>query len=1298
MVSPSDHGACRQCGACLSSQTLGGLCPACVARLTFGLPSEPLTPISAAARAASPPGGGLVFGDFELLGEIGRGGMGVVYRARQRSLGRIVALKMIATGRLAGPTEIERLRAEATAAAALQHPNIVAIHEIGEVGGQHFFTMEYIEGGSLAERVREHPLPAPRAARYVRTIADAVEEAHRRGILHRDLKPSNVLVDTNDQPRVTDFGLAKRVAAPSELTVIGQPIGSPSFMPPEQAQGRRSEIGPHSDVYGLGALLYHLLTGRAPFAAETIEATLSQLLREEPVSPRILNPGVARDLETICLKCLEKEPARRYQTAAALADELGRFLDDQPITARPVGAAEKLWRWARRNPKVALLAASLIVVVAVGLAGVTGQWRRAQRHAASELQQRLRAENALERMQFQRAEELFKAGDTPRGLAFLAGIVEHNPTQRVATARLLSALTFRNFPRPIGWPLSHAGSVRMARFSPDGKRIVTASDDGTARVWEASSGRPVTPPLRHDDVVRCAEFSPDGRSVLTASHDATVRLWDSTTGQLLIPPLPHGDWVRRACFSPNGRLIGTASKDRSGRIWDAQTGALRVEVRHSDYVGVIQFSPDGRWFVTASDDYTARVWDVATGRPVTKPLYHEFHIYDAVFNAQGDRLLTAAHDKTARLWSLPSGAGLAATKSGDAVQTARFSPDGQLGILALWDNTARLIDATTGEFVGAPFAHRANLMFAEFSPDGGRVLTTSDDKTACVWSLAGVLGADLREGPGPQLAPAPAGAAHDARLLLEPMRHQGIVEWASFSPDGERVVTASADHTARIWNIQAVPKPGLILRHGSPVQHAMFSPDGQRLATASEEGVVWWDVNTGRRLSEPIRVAGGTRVQFSGDGQRLALRANSRSVRVWDINTQKTTVLRHQTPVHSISFHPDGDKIVTSTDDGQAQLWDIGAPQVIGLPMSHGSDGIRWAEFSPDGRCILTADPYKVVKIWDAGSHRLLHTLHHQGFVRRVAFSPDVRRVASASDDSTARIWSLADARPILPPLKHDAGVYDVQFSPDGRQLATASADHTAQLWDAQNGQPVHEALRHEALVRSVRFSPDGAMLVTASADDTARLWDTATGLPLSEPLHHGGEVRYAEFAPNGRYVVTVSLDSTARLWPTPQLGQLTPAPGWLPRLAEALAGQKQNAAGGSEPVPVAALFAAQDQLATLSTNNPLALWAHWFLADGTARPLFPGSAVTGLGCVAELVALDGRATLAEALTLMPNNAGISARLARRILASRLKPGERELALADWLSRRALELAPNDSDVLQIHREVRAEVDRARKP
>ena len=367
-----EKATCQECGAELPANAPQGLCPKCLAKLavSFANPAA-TTPQSRPPQAEQKSALGRIryFGDYELLEEIARGGMGVVYRARQVSLNRVVAVKMLLFGKFSSDEFVRRFHTEAEAAASLQHTNIVAIHEVGEHEGQHYFSMDYVAGKSLAELVRENPLAAKRAAGCLQTIAEAIHYAHQRGILHRDLKPSNVLMDEFDQPRITDFGLAKQLKVDSELTTTGQVLGSPNYMPPEQADAKRGSIGTHSDVYSLGAILYHLLTGRPPFPSETLEDTLRQVLNTEPVAPRLLNASVPRDLETICLKCLEKDSLRRYGSAQELADDLGRWLRHEPVVARHPSNLYRFQKLVRRNKLLFAAGTSimaLLLVVAIG--------------------------------------------------------------------------------------------------------------------------------------------------------------------------------------------------------------------------------------------------------------------------------------------------------------------------------------------------------------------------------------------------------------------------------------------------------------------------------------------------------------------------------------------------------------------------------------------------------------------------------------------------------------------------------------------------------------------------------------------------------------------------------------------------------------------------------------------------------------------------------------------------------------------------------------------------------------------
>ena len=505
---------------------------------------------------------------YEVQEELGRGGVGVVYRARHLRLDRPVALKMLLAGPFARPEERERFRREAQALAALRHPNVVQVHDFGELGGLPYFAMEYVEGGSLAQRLAGTPLPPREAAALAATLAEAVEAAHRSGIVHRDLKPANVLLTAAGTPKIGDFGLARRLDGGAGATLTGTALGTPSYMAPEQARGETRAIGPAVDVYALGAILYETLTGRPPFRAETPSETVHQVIYQDPVPPSRLNARVPRDVETICLKCLEKEPARRYATAAALADDLRRARDGEPIRARPVPLWEKGWKWARRRPAITAMVAAVHLLLAA-LLGL-GIWSYSSIVAEKLRSQRMSAGLALDRglndsQQGKIASGLLWMAESlaiapPEDTAF-AGVAEQN------LAAWRTPLTIQRI------MAAHGAIIEGVSLSPDGRTFASSGRDGAARRWDAATGQPIGEPLRHSAPgtrVGAVAFDPTGRWIATGSDDQTSRIWDATTGEPVGDPVRHPDAVNALAFTPDG---GAPGRDRGPHLPRPQFGA-----------------------------------------------------------------------------------------------------------------------------------------------------------------------------------------------------------------------------------------------------------------------------------------------------------------------------------------------------------------------------------------------------------------------------------------------------------------------------------------------------------------------------------------------------------------------------------------------------------------------------------------------------------------------------------------------------------------------------------------------------
>jgi WD40 repeat protein/serine/threonine protein kinase len=1055
---------------------------------------------------------------YAVLGELGRGGHGVVYQARHLALDRLVALKMLRDDRAEDGELLARFRREAEAVARLQHPHLVQVYDIGEwqpAEGQRpvpYCALEYVAGGSLEKHLQGQPQPARLAAHLVETLARAMHAVHQQGIVHRDLKPANILLVsggvvsgewsepsstthysplTTHQAKITDFGLAKRLDVGVGPTQTGAVMGTPSYMAPEQARGDNKTVGAAADVYALGAILYELLTGRPPFQGESPFDVLQQVVSREPVAPRILQPKVSRDLETICLKCLEKDPRQRYVTAEALAEDLQHFREGRPITARPVGVVEQGWRWCRRNPVVAglLLAVAMSLLIGTGVAAYFGV--QATAYAGVAMNRAVEAETNAQRAD-READQTRRA---KRELAQRLYIADMRLAQRAwddnRIGRLRELLEgqrpertdgedLRGFEWYYWWRLchtellilkGHTGRVEGVAFSPDGRRLATASWDNTTRVWDTATGQELFTLNGHTSPHAMA-FSPDGRRLATASWDNTTRVWDTATGQELFTLNGHTS-PHAMAFSPDGRRLATASWDNTARVWDAATGQELLTLKgHTDDVYGVAFSRDGRRLATASGDQTARVWDAATGQELVTLNGHTDAVLAVTFRGDGRRLATASRDHTARVWDAVTGQALLILEGHTGpVSGVGYSPDGHRLATASWDKTARVWDAVTGQELLTLKGHIDSVYGVAFSRDGRRLATASQDQTARVWD------------------------AITGQELLTLKGHTSAARGVAFAPDGRRVATVSDDKTARVWEVANDQELGILQGHTARVSDVVFSPDGRRLATVSGDRTARvWDAATGQQI---LTLTGHTNgihgVAYSPDGRLLATASDDETARVWDAVTGKEifTLQGHTDFVHCVAFRSDGRRLVTASEDQTARVWDLATGQEL-LTLEGHTSSVYGATFSRDGRQLATASEDQTARVWDAVTGKELLILRgHTSGVIGVAFSPDGRRLATASRNQTARVWDAATGKELLALQGHAGGVARVVFSGDGRRLATASSDNTARVWDAATGQELLTLKGHTDHVYGVAFSGDGRRLATASEDQTVRVWET---------------------------------------------------------------------------------------------------------------------------------------------------------------------------------------------------------------
>jgi WD40 repeat protein/tRNA A-37 threonylcarbamoyl transferase component Bud32 len=985
-------------------------------------------------------------GPYELIRLLGVGGMAEVWLARRAdgTFKREVALKIPLLTRLRRDLE-QRFAREREILASLNHPNIARLFDAGFThDGQSYLALEYVDGTPLTSYCDARKLPLAARLELFRQVLSAVQYAHANLVIHRDLKPSNILVTAAGEVRLLDFGIAKLLTAgeakETELTLLSGRAMTPDYAAPEQVIG--APITTAADVYALGVMLYELLTGERPYRLtrdsrgaleeailQAEPALPSRLLISEPAagvrasSAKKLTKALRGDLDTIVMKALKKSPDERYVTAAAFGEDIARFLTGQVVLAQPDSLAYRAFKFARRHRLGIAVVGILLVTLAGGLAATSYEARVAARQRDAAIQSQLRSLT-------QTAAARLKDGDLPDAMRIILEVLRRGGRQPDSPEALNVFQEALAADRQI---LATVAASRLwsAEFSPDGSRFVTASNDNTARTWDATSGRQIMQFSGHTDRVICAAFSPDGRYVVTGSADKTARLWEAETGREVLRFIGHTNRVEAARFSHDGRRVITASLDRTVRLWDAATGrALLLLSGHTDGIWSAAFSRDDTLIVTASDDATARVWDAATGRQLQTLTGHSGPVLSAAFSPTADRIATASDDRTARIWDRASNQALVWLGGHQArLQSVRFSPDGRQVLTAASDETARIWDAASGQQLELLSGHTAGVQTATYSENGRRIITASQDGTARTWEPTSY------------------------RMIRRLSGHALAVTTVAYSQDGRRIVSGSDDRTARIWDAATGEELVAMRGHSDMVWSAAFSADGRYVVTASLDGTARiWDAAQGRELTVLSgHTAGVESAAFAPDGRRIVTASDDRTARIWDVATGRELMRLggHADRLTSAAFAPDGRRIVTSSGDRTARIWDANTGQQVTLLVGHAAAVIS-AAFSPDGRRIVTTSSDKTVRIWDAASGREMTRMSGPaGALVSGAFSPDGRLVLATSVDKTARIWDAATGKQLLSLSGHADRVLSAAFSPDGRRVVTASTDRTVSIWNA---------------------------------------------------------------------------------------------------------------------------------------------------------------------------------------------------------------------------------------------------------
>lgn len=1106
-----------------------------------------------AATPVGTPGHGRRFGDFVIEEELGRGGMGVVYLARQTSLQRRVALKVMASGLALSKRHVERFRREAAAAAQLRHPGIVAVHSLIEAGGDFAIAMDYVAGRNLGDILDDLRLAAgadgapadgslgiapgkghvAECAVLVAQVASALAAAHRQGVVHRDLKPRNLMIDELRQPRLLDFGLAKSLGDGS-LSMSGELAGTVHYMSPEQTLAKRVDVDHRADLFALGVILYELLTLRRPFDGKNLQQVVYAICFQEPVPPQRHNPKVPRDLATVCLKALEKDPAKRYQSAAEFEADLQRFLRWEPVLAKPAGPVSRLGKWVRRHRSEAIATGCVVALSASGLGY--------QFHAA-------RAEAQQADQQLQLAVERERTGDLVGALdaATAALALRDEPTTRArielyrqkletfakqqeadaARAANLQLKSNEQLAKNRALAIQLALAAHDVRSSAESRSTVLQSLGGgfTAMPLAGLAGRTLG-----------ARWAPDGSAVLTFGTAATSTPRDEPGIAIVWNPdgsqrhtlHGHAGWILDAEFLPDGERLLTAGVDRTVRVWDVRSGAALGVWQHAAALRALVLDRAGRLALTCGDDvaegrFEAQIRRVADGGVVASGPAHRRMITAAALSSCGTLAATAGDPGYVVLWRTTDGSEIARLPGIRQMATAAvFSPDGRQ--VAIGDYGGRIaVFATADGALLAEGGHAQSVNSLQFAPDGARLLSAAEDRTARLWRLAD--------------------ASEAAQRLVETQPLLGAraaVLGAAFDASGSLLVTAGKDGALRVYDLAgtelAVYEVG-----ETALREATFDPSGQRVLCWHRGGALVWDFADARgvvTLRQPgLRVPS---VCFDGAGERVLTAGDDERLRAWDARSgrQLWATPKLGNPLAAVAADPRHARAVATTVRGAVYVVRLADGERLFELVGHGDKAVpfvRW--FGPAGRLFSAGGDGNAI-VWDPATQRDVVRLSLGAAVVAADADPTgaVLATVTAGDERRVRLWNAADGS-ACGELHHVAALRTLAFRPDGQALLLGDGEGLLCIVDLQ-GRELQRFAGKGALVQAAWRADGQAVLSSASGDGNwARLWNLASGELELAFTGHADTVGSSAFHPDGQWAVTASRDGTARIWPTDPIG-----------------------------------------------------------------------------------------------------------------------------------------------------------------